>query len=80
MTSDAMAPAWTVVDQRADMQLGPTGSFVAGMTVSFRTRAGVVGSVFVPQTDYTVDKVRELVDGQAAVIDAVHALSGSTEG
>lgn len=72
-------PAWAIVAQREDMQLGPSGGFVPGMVVTFRTRAGVTSSVFVPSTDYTVDKVRAAIDAQAATIDAVHALTGPSE-
>lgn len=69
-------PRWTVVGQREDMQVGPAGSFVQGVVVSFRTRSGATGSVFVPHETYTAENVARLIDARAEVMEAVAGLEG----
>lgn len=70
------SPRWTVTGQREDMQVGPAGTFVPGVVVSFRTTSGATGSVFVPHESYTVDKVRQLIDARAEVMEGVAGLEG----
>lgn len=67
---------WTVTSQREDYQLGKNGQLVQGMVVTFQTTSGAVGSVFVEQTDYTVERVRQAVASKAAAMEAVQGLSG----
>jgi hypothetical protein len=73
---DALAPSWQVTQQSETSDIGPEGTYVAGVKVTFRTARGVVGSVFVPSKDYTIDTVQRMVSERAAVVDAVAGLAG----
>lgn len=70
------APAWTIIQQSPTSDLGPEGSYVSGIKVTFRTAAGVTGSVFVPEAGYSVEAVRAAVSARAAVADGVAGLQG----
>ena len=74
--ADPNVPAWVVTQQTETSDIGPDGTYVAGVKVTFRTALGVVGSVFVPHRDYTVDTVARLVGERAASMDAVAGLAG----
>jgi hypothetical protein len=76
MTDQPAAPAWTVTNQMETSDLGPAGTFVSGVKVSFRTASGATGSVFVPQADYNVDKVKALIDAKAATAEGIAGLQG----
>lgn len=77
MATDAPAtPLWEVTGQQETVDMGDTGTFVPGTRVSFRTRSGALGSVFVPTTQYTVARVRELLTERAAMMETVHKLTG----
>lgn len=76
MAATDPTPSWEVTGQQETMDQGPGGSYVQGTKVTFRTASGAVGSVFVPQDQYTVDQVRRLVAERAATMDAVHGLRG----
>ena len=65
---------WVVDSQIEQIQGGAQG-IVRGVLVSFTTGAGNKGSVFVPDTQYTVDAARTAIAARAAVLDAVSALS-----
>lgn len=69
-------PAWEVTGQREDYGALPNGQYGPGVMVSFRTRSGATGSVFVPGTSYNVDTVRSMVATQAEAMEAVHQLKG----
>lgn len=69
-------PAWEVTAQVQTTDLGPAGAYVDGVRISFRTAAGALGTVFVANGDYTVERVRSLIAERAAVMDAVHGLTG----
>lgn len=71
---DPNAPAWVITNQQDASDLGPDGTYVSGVKVTFRTSAGVTASVFVPHSRYTVDGVREIVGERAAVANAVAGL------
>lgn len=75
-SSNDAGTGWTVTGQTQATELADTGGFVSGVTVSFRTGNGVIGSVFVPDSIYNVDTVRQLVSQRAASLDAVHGLTG----
>ena len=70
------ATTWTVTAQREDYQLGKSGQLVSGMVVTFQTTSGAVGSVFIEQTDYSVERVRQAVAAKAQQMEAVQGLSG----
>ena len=76
MPETPATPAWTITQQTETTDLGPAGTFVAGVRVTFRTAAGVTGSVFVPADGFTVDEVRRMVAAKAAIHDDVAGLQG----
>lgn len=76
MATDSAPPAWTVSQQVETTDVGPSGGYVAGVRVTFRTAGGVTGSVFVDHDNYTVAAVKAAIDTRAAVLDAVAALGG----
>ena len=73
---DDSTPAWVITNQAETSDLGPEGTYVAGVKVTFRTRAGVIGSVFLPHTRYNVDEVRAAVSAKAAIADAIANMAG----
>jgi hypothetical protein len=74
--TDSTVPAWEVTQQTEATDIGPTGAYVSGVRVTFRTASGAVGSVFVPHTDYTVERVRAAIAARAGVIEGVAGLQG----
>lgn len=70
------APTWLVTSQREDYQLGKNGQLVQGMVVTFQTRSGAVGSVFVEATEYNPQRVRDLVAAKATDMETIAGLSG----
>lgn len=70
------ATGWEVTSQRETMEQDASGAYVHGYMVSFRSGSGAPGSVFVPLSDYTVERVRKAVAARAAAIDAVSGLKG----
>lgn len=66
---------WTVVDQREESRDPGDGIYTQGMTVRFRTGSGQLGTVFVPDRDYTASRVRAAIERRAAEIEAVQALT-----
>lgn len=69
---------WNVISQLQKTDVGPTGQLVQGYEVTFATGSGHVGSVFVPNAKYTPDTVREMIQDQADLMDAVGSLSSDT--
>lgn len=67
---------WTIQAQREDYQKGPDGVYGQGIVVTFVTGAGLMGSVFVPNTDYNPERVRQLVTARATAMQSVHQLTG----
>ena len=68
---------WTVLDQREESRDPGDGIYTTGMVVRFRTGSGALGTVFVPDRDYTPARVRQLVAERATAIEAVAHLTGS---
>jgi len=69
-------PAWEISGQQETVELGPAGTFVPGVKVSFRTATGDIGSVFLPHDQYTVERARAAVAERAATFSAVRGLKG----
>lgn len=69
-------PAWTITQQTPTSDLGPDGTYVSGIKVTFRTAAGVISHVFVPEASYSVEAVRKAVAARALTADAVAGLTG----
>ena len=68
---------WTVTSQKEDFQLDDHNQPVNGVLVYFNTARGHKGSVFVPASEYTPDRVRALIRQKAATMDAVGMLTGA---
>jgi len=68
--------AWVITQQTQTSDIGSEGTYVAGVRVTFRTAAGVVASVFLPDTEYTEANVRAAVNARAATADAIAAMQG----
>lgn len=62
---------WTVESQTETNNLGPGGTFVPGMQVTFITGKGVRGSVFLPREQFSVENVKAMIATHAAQLDAV---------
>lgn len=78
MTAMTPPPAggWTVTGQREVQQLPPGAqNFVKGMEVTFVTSYGVVGSVFIPYTQYTAAGIQTVIGARVAQLDEVSALT-----
>ena len=75
--SSTPAPGgWKVVGQSPRIQPDSTGRYVPGVEVQFVTGNGVSSSVWVPNTAYSVELVRELIASKVKSLDAVSGLSG----
>lgn len=72
--SPAPAPRYVVTQQAEVTDIGPTGAYVSGVRVTFRTASGSIGSVFIPGDQYTVDNVRKAVDERCATMESVAGL------
>lgn len=71
-------PAWSVVGQTETIQPSPTGSgVVSGVQVSYTTTDGHTGTVFVPDTQYNPDTVRQLINARVALVSQVGRLSSA---
>jgi hypothetical protein len=70
------AAPWKVTGQVETVDLGPAGTFVQGVRVTFATAEGAVGNVFVPSDQYSVERVRAAISDKAATMAAVHGLTG----
>lgn len=70
---------WTVIDQREESRDPGDGVYTEGVTVRFRTGSGALGSVFVPNRDYTESRVRQMIDARAAAMESVAVLSSADE-
>lgn len=79
MSANTPAPlptTWTVTGQVAKFASDATGKPVNGVEVSFTTTAGNSGSVFIPDTQYSVPNAQAAIAAKAATLDAVGALTG----
>ena len=67
---------WEVTGQQETTGMNDAGQFVPGVRVSFRLKDGAAGSVFVPEAQYSPDRVAALVAVRAAKMLAVSGLRG----
>jgi hypothetical protein len=74
--ADKAEPSWTVTDQHEDYRPTPAGPFALGVVITFRTAAGVTGTVFIPNEQYTLEAARKAIDERAQAMAAVSDLSG----
>lgn len=76
MAPDNGQPLWVVTSQMETVDKGPDQAYVTGTRVTFRTRSGAHGSIFVAPADYTAAAVRARIDQAAAELEAVHNMTG----
>ena len=75
MSTGTGAALATITGQAQGVELDLTGKAVPGWSVKFDTTKGQKGTVFVPQSSYTMANVHAAVRNQAAVMEG---LLGST--
>lgn len=73
-SSTPSTSTWTV-DSQAEQVQGSSQGIVRGVLISFTTGKQNKGTVFVPDTQYSVDAVRAAIQSRAELLDAVSALS-----
>jgi len=74
--ADDKQPTWEVVSQIEDFGAAANGQYVPGVRVSFRTRSGATGSVFIPSAEYTVDRAKAVIGTAAEAVETVQNLTG----
>lgn len=67
--------AWQVTSQGESTEIQPNGQAVRGYRVYFTTGGGQSGSVWIPESSYTAERVRALVAQAAANAEAIGSLS-----
>jgi hypothetical protein len=67
---------WTVISQQETFGLDAAGRAVEGVKITFTTKGGHTGSVFVPKITYDVDNAKAAIMAAAAQMDAVGQLKG----
>jgi len=72
---DTPGPAWTVISQSETMGIGANGIAGSGMKVVFRLADGTVGSVFVPDAQYTAENAKAAIVARVAALQAVKGLT-----
>lgn len=75
-TVPAPGAGWTITGQIYKVAPGPSGALTSGMEVSFLTGTGIMGTVFLPMTQYSVAAARGAVAAQALIMDQVQNLKG----
>lgn len=70
------APLWRVTAQVETNRTDSNGRFVSGVLVSYNTRDGIAGTVFVPDAQYTPEYVRQLINARVAQHTQVAGLTG----
>lgn len=70
-----MATNYDVVTQTPTTDIGPTGSIVQAMQVTFRTKPSEITSkIVIPLAQYTPDEVDRAVTAAATTIEQVQSL------
>ena len=70
-----VADKYQVTNQQRRVQVLDNGRTVDGVQITFVTKpSNVESELFVPQTQYTPDEVRQLLDAAAQNVEAIHTL------
>lgn len=69
-------PLFTDVKSAEVVGQTASGAFTEGVKVTFTTKSGQYGSIFVPRAEYTTAHVRDLITAAATTIEEVAALKG----
>ncbi len=75
MTSDSPRATWRVDSQTPRTRADSTGNVNDGYDIAFTTGQGHHGTLFVAMSKYNPASVRDAIQAQADMIDAVGALS-----
>lgn len=67
--------SYTVLETRQVQTLSPTGAAQTVYRVWIKTEKGSTGSVDVPQSDWTAEKLKGILDKLAADLDLAFSLS-----
>ena len=67
-------PLFRVTGQHPDFGIGADGIAQKGVDISFVTRSGAHGTIFVPFVEYTADAVRDQITERAQAMEDVHNL------
>jgi hypothetical protein len=70
----ANSPAWKVIHQMETNQPDQSGSYVSGVQVTFELPDGLTGSVFVPDTSYRADVVKQRIEQKAKLMQEIQNL------
>jgi len=73
---EPVTPLYEVTGQSETIDLVPSGSYLNGVRVTFRTRSGANGSVFVPWSEYSPERVTAMLQARAEAMEAVHSSTG----
>jgi hypothetical protein len=69
-----VAGDYQIVAQHQSVTVGPAGELLDVMNITFSTPSGASGQVSVPITEYTAERVAQLVGERAAIIAQVAEL------
>jgi hypothetical protein len=75
MTEQSNGATWRVESQTPRTRADSTGNVADGFDIAFQTGDGHTGTVFVPQSRYTADNVRAIIQAQANLMDEVGSLT-----
>jgi hypothetical protein len=67
---------WNVTTQFETTQADQSGRYVSGVQVGFQTVSGLQGSVFIPESQYNPDYVKQTIDTKVAQMEQVQKLKG----
>lgn len=71
-----MNGSWAVTTQQETTRPDSTGRFVQGVLIGFQTSDGLTGTVFVPDTQYTPDYVKQVIQARVDVMSGIQGLNG----
>lgn len=72
----AATPGWSVTGQQEGTRLNDQGQYVQGVLVSFRLASGQQGSIFVPESGYNPENVKQLINARAQKMASIAGLAG----
>ena len=72
--SPAPVPDYTIVAQHNTIGFNTQGNAVAGWQIDYSTPNGNTGSIFVPNAQYNLATVKELIEAQVQTMAAIHQL------
>lgn len=74
----SMTPSWKIVNAVQGQQLGQSGQYVKGWSVTYQLANGSSGTVFVPGDTLSTDAVKQAATDAAGQLAAVLSLTSDT--